>query len=437
MPKASFVLKTNQIKARKGALNRALSHIWLLYYSTMLIRKAFKFQLQPNGAQQRDMRRYAGNARKVWNLAFAQQQANHATGEKFASAMAMTYWLPAMKETFAFLKDSPSQTLQQVTTDLAFAYKNFFAGRADFPKFKKKGKSGDSFRFPQGFKLEPHNNLVFLPKLGWLRYRNSRDVVGTIKNITVSCTNGQWFASMQTEQEVAQPLPTATTAVGIDVGIARFATLSDGTFIAPVNSFKQHQVKLARYQRSMSRKVKFSKNWQKARQKVSKTHARIANMRRDFLHKTSTIISKKHAMIFVEDLKVANMSKSAKGTAAKPGRKVRQKAGLNRSILDQGWSEFRRQLEYKQAWNGGWLDAVPPQYTSQECPCCGHTAKDNRKTQAHFVCMDCGFAEHADLVGAINIRRAGLARLACGDTSLEVRASAQESTEDTRQLLAA
>jgi putative transposase len=349
----------------------------------------------------------------------------------------MTYWLPAMKETFAFLKDSPSQTLQQVTTDLAFAYKHFFAGRADFPKFKKKGKSGDSFRFPQGFKLEPHNNRVFLPKLGWIRYRNSRDVVGTMKNITVSCTNGQWFASMQTEQEVAQPLPTATDAVGIDVGIARFATLSDGTFIAPVNSFKQHQLKLARYQRSMSRKVKFSKNWQKARQKVSKTHARIANLRRDFLHKTSTIISKNHAMIFVEDLKVANMSKSAKGTAAKPGRKVRQKAGLNRSILDQGWSEFRRQLEYKQAWNGGWLDAVPPQYTSQECPCCGHTAKDNRKTQAHFVCMDCGFAEHADLVGAINIRRAGLARLACGDTLREVGASAQESTEDTRQLLAA
>ena len=391
----------------------------------------------PNGAQQRDMRRYAGNARKVWNLAFAQQQANHEAGEKFASAMAMTYWLPAMKETFSFLKQSPSQTLQQVTTDLAFAYKHFFAGRADFPKFKKKGKSSDSFRFPQGFKFEQHNDRVFLPKLGWIRYRNSRAVVGTIKNITVSCTNGQWFASMQTEQEVAQPLPTATTAVGIDVGISRFATLSDGSHINPLNSFKQHQVKLARYQRSMSRKVKFSKNWQKARQKVSKTHARIANMRRDFLHKTSTAISKNHAMIFVEDLKVANMSKSAKGTIAKPGRKVRQKAGLNRSILDQGWSEFRRQLEYKQAWNGGWLDAVPPQYTSQECPCCGHTAKDNRKTQAHFVCMDCGFAEHADLVGAINIRRAGLARLACGDTSLEVRASAQESTEDTRQLLAA
>jgi len=391
----------------------------------------------PNGAQQRDMRRYAGNARKVWNLAFAQQQANYAAGEKFASAMAMTYWLPAMKETFAFLKDSPSQTLQQVTTDLAFAYKNFFAGRADFPKFKKKGKSSDSFRFPQGFKLEPHNNRAFLPKLGWIRYRNSRDVVGTIKNITVSCTNGQWFASMQTEQEVAQPLPTATTAVGIDVGISRFATLSDGTFIAPVNSFKQHQVKLARYQRSMSRKKKFSKNWHKAKSKVQKLHTRIADVRKDFLHQTTSTISKKHAIVFVEDLKVSNMSRSAAGTIAKPGLKVRQKAGLNRSILDQGWSEFRRQLEYKQAWNGGWLDAVPPQYTSQECPCCGHTAKDNRKTQAHFVCMDCGFAEHADLVGAINIRRAGLARLACGDTSLEVRASAQESTEDTRQLLAA
>jgi putative transposase len=242
---------------------------------------------------------------------------------------------------------------------------------------------------------------------------------------------------MQTEQEVAQPFPTATDAVGIDVGIARFATLSDGTFIAPVNSFKQHQSKLARYQRAMSRKVKFSKNWHKARSKVQKLYTRIAHVRKNFLHQTTSTISKNHAIVFVEDLKVSNMSRSAAGTIAKPGLKVRQKAGLNRSILDQGWSEFRRQLEYKQAWNGGWLDAVPPQYTSQECPCCAHTANDNCKTQAHFVCMDCRFAEHADLVGAINIRRAGLARLACGDTSLEVRASAQESTEDTRQLLAA
>lgn len=131
-------------------------------------------------------------------------------------------------------------------------------------------------------------------------------------------------------------------------------------------------------------------------------------MRADFLHKTSTDISKNHAMIVIEDLNVSAMSKSARGTVDQPGKQVRQKSGLNRSILDQGWGEFRRQLEYKQNWLGGWVMAVPAHHTSQTCPCCGHVSKENRLTQSSFVCVECGFAENADVVGALNILERGM-----------------------------
>ena len=264
---------------------------------------------------------------------------------------------------------------------------------------------------------------IFLPKLGWLRYRNSREVLGVVKNVTVSLSAGKWFVSIQTEREVAQPLPRATSAVGIDMGIARFATLSDGTAIAPLNSFKRHQARLRKAQQAMSRKTKFSNNWKKAKARVQRIHSQIGNARRDFLHKTSHAISQNHAMVCIEDLQVRNMSKSAAGTTEVPGRNVRAKSGLNKSILDQGWGEFRRQLDYKLAWQGGWLVPVPPHHTSQTCPACGHVSAENRKTQAQFACVDCGFEENADLVGAINVLRRGeallgsegqdIARLAC------------------------
>lgn len=147
--------------------------------------------------------------------------------------------------------------------------------------------------------------------------------------------------------------------------------------------------------------------------KIAKTHQKIAQVRGDFLHKTSTHISKNHAIVVLEDLKVANMSKSAKGNLESPGKQVRAKSGLNKSILDQGWSEFRRQLEYKQVWNGGMVVVVSPHYTSLTCPNCQQVERANRKTQAHFSCVYCGYEDNADLVGAINILRAGHAQLAC------------------------
>ena len=375
--------------------------------------QAFKYELRPDGQQQRQMRRFAGSCRFVFNKALALQQERFGQGEKKLGYAELCKQLTQWKsdDSTAWLAETPSQPLQQTLKDLERAYTNFFAKRADFPRFKKKGLS-DSFRYPQGFKLDQANSRLFLPKLGWLRYRNSRDVLGVIKNITVSQSSGKWYAAIQTEREVEVPVHQGT-AVGLDMGIKRFVTLSDGSHKDPLNSFKAHEKALRKAQQAMSRKVRFSRNWKKAKARIQRIQTHIGSARRDYLHKISTAISKNHALVCIEDLQVRNMSKSAAGTTETPGRNVRAKSGLNKAILDQGWFEFRRQLDYKLAWNGGHLIAVPPKNTSRTCPCCGHISADNRKTQAQFLCVACGFEEHADLVGAINVLRAGYARLAC------------------------
>lgn len=377
--------------------------------------QAFKYELMPTGEQQCQMRRFAGSCRFVFNKALALQKERYEQGEKKLGYAGLCKLLTEWRngpET-PWLADAPTHPLQQTLKDLECAYANFFARRADFPRFRKKGQC-DSFRYPdpKQIKLDQTNSRIFLPKLGWLRYRNSRDVLGTVKNVTVSLSGGKWHASIQTEREVEQAIPNGD-AVGIDMGVARFATLSDGTFYVPLNSFKRHETALRKAQQAMSRKTRFSTNWKKAKARVQRIHSRIGNARRDYLHKTTATISQNHAMVCIEDLQVRNMSKSAAGSADAPGRNVRAKSGLNKSILDQGWFEFRRQLGYKLQWAGGYLIAVPPRNTSRTCPACGHVSADNRTSQAKFACVECGFEENADLVGAINILRAGHARCAC------------------------
>jgi putative transposase len=381
--------------------------------------QAFKFELRTNGEQAQQMRRFAGSCRFVYNKALALQKTNHEAGKKFIGYVAMAANLPVWKREsgFEWLKDSPSQALQHALKDLEKAYKNFFEQRADFPRFKKKGQ-GDSFRYPdpKQIKLDQANGRIFLPKLGWLRYRKSREVLGELRNVTVSQSGGKWFVSIQTKREVETALPQGGI-VGIDMGIARFATLSDGSHFDPLNSFKKHQQRLKRYQRRMAKKVKFSQNWKKAKAKVTQIHIDIGNARKDYLHKASTSISKNHAIVCIEDLQIRNMSKSSKGNAETHGKRVKQKSGLNRAILDQGWGQFRRQLDYKLAWRGGHLIAVPPHNTSRTCPACGHISSENRKTQAKFECVECGYENHADHVGAINVLERGQRLLACGESA--------------------
>lgn len=376
------------------------------------------------------MRRFAGACRFVFNRALALQNENHEAGNKYIPYGKMASWLVEWKNATEtqWFNDSPSQPLQQSLKDLERAYKNFFRKRAAFPRFKKRGQN-DAFRYPQGVKLDQENSRIFLPKLGWMRYRNSRQVTGVVKNVTVSQSCGKWYISIQTESEVSTPVHPSASMVGLDAGVAKLATLSDGTVFEPVNSFQKNQKTLARLQRQLSRKVKFSNNWQKQKRKIQRLHSRIANIRRDYLHKVTTAVSKNHAMIVIEDLKVSNMSKSAAGTVSQPGRNVRAKSGLNRSILDQGWYEMRRQLEYKQLWSGGQVLAVPPAYTSQRCACCGHTAKENRLSQSKFRCQVCGYTANADVNGARNILAAGHAVLACGEMVQSGRPLKQEPTE--------
>jgi len=396
--------------------------------------QAFKFELMPSGEQARKMRQFAGAARFVYNKALATQKENHEAGGKFIGYVPMAKRLTEWRNgtDTPWLKDAPVHTQQCALKAIERAYVNFFEKRADFPRFKRKGVS-DGFTYPDKnqIKLDRDNGRISLPKLGYIRYRNSRTVPGEVRSATVSLRAGKWYVSILTKREVEQPV-THGPAVGIDVGVARFATMSDGSFIAPLASFRKHEQRLAKYQRRMARKVKGSSNWKKAKariQRIQRIHARIADTRADFLHKASNTISKNHAMIAVEDLKISNMSKSAKGTADAPGRNVGAKCGLNKSILDQGWGEFRRQLEYKSAWRGGYLVAVDPKNTSRTCPCCGHVSKENRKTQALFACVACGHEANADHVGALNILAAGHAVIACGGMAQSGHPSKQEPAE--------
>ena len=398
----------------------------------MLILKAYKFRLEPTPEQSQRLRQLCGCARFVWNLGLAETKRILDSGEKLPSAFELNRMITVWKKMpeYIFLQDAYTDNLQQKLKDLHTAWKRCFDKKlaAKAPVWKRKNEGRDSIRFVNFEKyccLE--NRRVKLPSgLGWVKFRQSQRVNGKIKNATISQLAGQWYISFQVEIETAEPNHTSTTIVGLDAGVAKLATLSDGTVFEPVNSFQKNQKKLARLQRQLSRKVKFSNNWQKQKRKIQCLHSRIANIRRDYLHKVTTTVSKNHAMIVIEDLKVSNMSKSAAGTVSQPGRNVRAKSGLNRSILDQGWYEMRRQLAYKQLWRGGQVLAVPPAYTSQRCACCGHTAKENRLSQSKFRCQACGYTANADVNGARNILAAGHAVLACGGTMQSDRPLKQE-----------
>lgn len=397
----------------------------------MVIRKAFKFQLKINETQALELRRFGGCCRFVWNKALALQKERLEQKQSCLNYNKLAALLVEWKkgEETRFLGEAAAQPLQQTLKNLDKALREAFDKKNPkrFPRFKKKG-TGDSFRYPQGFKLDEKNSRVFLPKIGWVSYRNSRTIEGLPKNITVSESGAAWFVSIQTEIVIESPKHPSASMVGLDVGIAKFATLSTGEIFEPVNSFKTHQKKLAKLQRRLAKKEKFSNNWKKQKRKIQKLHSKIANIRRDYLHKTTSTISKNHACIVLEDLNIARMSKSAKGNTEEHGRNVKAKSGLNKSILDQGWCEFRRQLGYKQDWKGGIVLAIDPRNTSRACACCGHTAKENRQSQARFECVECGYSENADINAARNILALGHSVLACGE-AIRPRATVAASTK--------
>ena len=411
----------------------------------MKINKAYKFRLEPNAEQEVILNNLVGSARFVWNQVLAVSFEMFAKNE-FINATNLVNKIMDIKANpeFAFLKTSSNAvSLQQKIRDLASAWSRFFDPKvharlkenkkkpkkpkffklADgteiqlrplMPQWKRKSDGCDSIRLVQFDKYcRVEGNRVKLPNgVGFVKFRKSQDILGIIKNVTISKKSGHWYVSFGTERELAQnPIHPSKTAVGIDLGVAKLIATSDGQVIKPKNSFKANQIKLAALQRQLSRKVLFSQNWKKHNRKIQKLHHHIANIRHDYLHKITTTISKNHAMIACEDLKVANMSKSASGSMEKKGKNVKAKSGLNKSILDQGWGMMVNMLEYKQQWQGGLLIKVNPRYTSQTCFKCKHVAKENRRTQAKFECVECGYIANADVNAARNILAAGHAVL--------------------------
>ena len=268
----------------------------------MLIRRGFKFELRPNGMQIQLMMQFCGCARYVYNRTLSLEKSLYEKDSKHSFKYTeAANRLPGWKKKNPFLKKCHSQVLQQSLKDLDRAYTNFFAKRGNFPKYKKKYRH-DSIRFPQGVELDEVKQQIRLPKIGWMGYRKSRDIIGTIKNVTVSRRGEKWDVSIQTEYEVVSSAPNPSE-IGIDMGVKRFATLSNGDFVEPLNPFKQEQEKLAKLQRKLARQKKGSRNSRKTKRKIARLHRHIADSRRDFLHKTSTKIAKNHSIIYVEDLR--------------------------------------------------------------------------------------------------------------------------------------
>ena len=268
----------------------------------LLIRRGFKFELRPNGMQIQLMMQFCGCARYVYNRTLSLEKSLYEKDSKHSFKYTeAANRLPGWKKKNPFLKKCHSQVLQQSLKDLDRAYTNFFAKRGNFPKYKKKYRH-DSIRFPQGVELDEVKQQIKLPKIGWMGYRKSRDIIGTIKNVTVIRRGDKWDVSIQTEYKASPPAP-SPSEIGIDMGVKRFATLSNGDFVEPLNPFKRGQEKLAKLQRKLARQKKGSRNSRKTKRKIARLHRYIADSRRDFLHKISTKIDKNHSIIYVEDLR--------------------------------------------------------------------------------------------------------------------------------------
>ena len=381
----------------------------------MVIRKAYVFRLRFKGPDEASrLHQYAGCCRLVWNKGLALQKERLKAGKRCLSYPELAKELLAWKKQQPFLREVPSQALQQRLMDLDKALKDAFDKKSPkrFPDFKKKYRSGESFRYPQGFQID--GRRIFLPKFGWTRFFKSREIEGHAKNVTVSLRGDHWFISVQTEQEVSIPVHPSQTAVGCDFGTVRLVTLSNGDHRMPVNAYKERQKDLARAQAKAARMTKGSRNYQKQKRRIRNIHIQIADKRIDHLQKISHDLSKNHALVALEDLQVINMTRSAKGTKNAPGRNVNQKAGLNRVILDQGWGTLKRLVEYKTAWRGGLAVFVDPAYTSQECSSCGHVSPGNRPSRELFSCKRCGHTSNADENAAkVVLSRVGHTRIAC------------------------
>ena len=288
----------------------------------MLVRKAYRYRLEPTPEQRELFEEWSNHLRFVWNWFLMQREALYQAsevGHKTRTNMyAQKRQLVPMKQMFPWLAEVPSQALQAVVERLDTAYQRFFAGVAGHPSKKKKYKDQMSLLFPQGFDL--NGQCVELPKLGWVKCRFSRPVVGTIKSMTVSKAGRHWYVSILTEREVAIPVHQhRDQSIGIDVGVEESLALSDGYFIRLRTPKPVEALRLKQHQQRVSRCVRGSNRHRRALARYNRYRLRLADRFRDSQHKATTAITKSHGIVAVEDLRLRNMTASARGTVESPG----------------------------------------------------------------------------------------------------------------------
>jgi putative transposase len=385
----------------------------------MTVCRAATFRLYPTDEQAKTLAQFAGACRFIYNLALEQRRDWWRPGRTI-NAVTQGREVTQLRALVDWLRAVPVEPLHQAIRDLDRAYQNWWSGRAEAPTPRRKGVH-DSFRLPSPDQVKfrrtgRHAGQIKIPKMEWMRLRGWRPLPGELRSVTISRRAGKWFASFLCRVDIpaVESLP---SAVGIDLGVKAFAALSTGEVIASPNFGGRAAKAIRRAQRVLARKKPGSENRAKAAKRLAAKRRRVTNARKDFLHKVSTTIAQNHGLVVVEALKVRSMAASASGTAESPGRNIRRKAGLNRSILEQGWRIFRGLLAYKLTQRGGQIVEVAPAYTSQTCSACGVIDPANRKTQANFACVSCGHAENADINASRNILAAGLAVTACGGTA--------------------
>lgn len=369
------------------------------------IARSFRYRLAPTPEQTVALRQFSGACRLVYNLALEQRATwgkRHRLGYVSQAAD-----LTLLRAEFDWLRAVNVSCQQQALRDLDRAFQNFFTGRADFPCPRKRGLN-DSFRFPGrevGTKrLNAKWSAVRIPKIGWVKFRDTRAMRGTLKNVTVSLNATGWHISFAREIEHSAPAP-FLESVGIDRGVATTLALSTGEKLTMPASLARIEAAKKKAQGVAARRKRGSKRRQRAQRRVVRLQAKQSRIRRDFQHRAALDISRRFGVAVLEDLKTRSMTASARGTIAEPGKNVRQKAGLNRAILNAGWHQFVTILTYKMEERGGQVVTVPARFTSQTCAACGIVDARSRESQARFRCVSCGHTDHADTNAAVNIER--------------------------------
>jgi putative transposase len=393
----------------------------------MIIQKAFRYRIYPNPAQQHLLAVQFGHARFAYNWALAKRQEyykQHGEGLSYYDTAERLKHLKKDPER-VWLKEADSQVLQQKLMDLDRAYVNFFEHRAKYPRFKKR-HGQQSIRYPQRFKF--NGNRIFLPKVGWVKIVLHRALEGTPKNVTVSKTkSGEYYASVQCDMQVEQPVQTDLPTVGIDLGLKHFAVLSTGEKIEHPQYLRQAEKRLARLQRRLSRKKKGSANRDKARLRVARQNETVARQRKDFLDKLSYRMVTEHGLVKIETLNVKGMVRNH---------------SLAKSISDSGWGAFGRMCEYKAPWHGSALLRIGRFFPSSKvCHVCGLVNEGLTLADRVWTCEGCGTEHDRDHNAAINIKLAPIAGAAksnaCGDRvrRKSLRAGAQRSLKQEAQEL--